>query len=783
MSVQQAMQRAIQNHQAGRLADADVFYRQVLAGQPENADALHLLGVLASQSGRHDEAIGLISKALDLNPQVPEFYFNLGIALEESNKVDQAIAAFGKGLSLKPNDPRALTSLANALRKAGRTSEAIAACQRALTLQPHSAETYNNLGGALHMAGRLDEAASAFQKAISLRPANPQAHGNLGAAMLQRGRLDEAIAAFSQALRLSPEFADAHSNLGLAHLLRGDLDDAVSSLRRALELRPNFAEALYNLASAYNKKGNWEQAVACYRQSAALRPATPDLLTNLGSALHQTGQFDEAITTFQQAINLKPDFACAWNSLSVTLSETGQLDQAVAAARRALSIAQDTTPALANLSGQLFAAGELEEAIARSRDAMTQRPNDPAIASNHLFMLQYHPGFEPQDILAEHRDWDRRFGRPLAKFIQPREIDPHPRRRLRIGYVSGDFRNHVVGWNLLPLLKEHDHEQFEIFCYSNTARPDDHTRQIKACADTWRDITRIDDAAACDMIRADAIDILVDLSLHMAGNRLPVFARKPAPVQLTYLGYAGTTGLSAMDYRFSDPHLDPFEGDLLNYSEKTLRLPTTYWCYQPGGATPEPGPSPAEKNGYVTFGCLANFAKVSGQALDLWAEIMREVPHSHLLLNCPAGDARRRVQLRLAAYGIAIDRIEFTHRQNWDGYIRTYHRIDIALDPFPYAGGITTCDSLWMGVPVITLAGRIAVGRGGCTILENIGLADAIALTPRHYKILAADCNRWIGLRDSLRQKMIESPLMNARQFAQDVQGAYRKAWREKTGL
>jgi predicted O-linked N-acetylglucosamine transferase (SPINDLY family) len=238
-----------------------------------------------------------------------------------------------------------------------------------------------------------------------------------------------------------------------------------------------------------------------------------------------------------------------------------------------------------------------------------------------------------------------------------------------------------------------------------------------------------------------------------------------------------------MDYRLSDPQLDPTEADLLNYSEKTIRLPSTYWCYQPGGPTPEPVDAPAAKNGYVTFGCVANFAKVSGPALDLWVQILTDVPHARLLLNCPPGEPRRRVQTRVAAFGVSIDRIEFTHRQNWEGYVRAYHRIDIALDPFPYAGGITTCDSLWMGVPVITLAGRTAIGRGGCTILHNIGLADAIALTPRHYRILAGDANRWLGLRHSLRQRMLASPLMNAQRFARDVEGAYRRVWREKTGL
>jgi predicted O-linked N-acetylglucosamine transferase (SPINDLY family) len=285
------------------------------------------------------------------------------------------------------------------------------------------------------------------------------------------------------------------------------------------------------------------------------------------------------------------------------------------------------------------------------------------------------------------------------------------------------------------------------------------------------------------MIRSDGIDILVDLSLHMSGNRLLTFARKPAPLQVTYLGYCASTGLDAIDYRLSDPNLDPPESDLSLYSEQTLRLPETWWCYRNAGPTPDPAPPPVESAGHITFGCLNNFAKVSPGSLDLWAEILAAVPNSQLILHAYGGSHLDAVRQRFAAAGVSPDRLQFLAKQSWADYVQTYGRIDIALDPFPYGGGITTCDALWMGVPVVSLIGQTAVGRGGKSILTNIGIPELAARRPRQYVqaavTLAQSSQRLSELRQSLRQRMLTSPLMNARRFARNVENAYRQIWRE----
>jgi len=389
-------------------------------------------------------------------------------------------------------------------------------------------------------------------------------------------------------------------------------------------------------------------------------------------------------------------------------------------------------------------------------------------------------------IIEAQKLWNERFARPLKKFIKPHANDRGSERKLRIGYVSSDFRRHVVGSNFLPLLRQHDREVVEIFCYSQVTSPDEITEQIRTLADHWKSIVGINDQKAADMIFEDRIDILVDLTLHMAGSRLPVFAYKPAPVQVTYLGYPGSTGVETIDYRLSDPYLDPPGTNLSIYSEQTMRLPETYWCYQPCGPAPTPAQPPVLSTGFITFGCLNNFAKVSTGVLDLWIEVLSKVSRSKLILHAKPGTHRDTITRLLAEKGIDAQRLEFINEQTWPDYIKTYDRIDIALDPFPYNGGITTCDSLYMGAPVVSLSGQTAVGRAGKSILTNVGLPELIANTPREYVEiavkLAGDLPKLTELRKTLRQRMENSPLMDDKRFARNIESVFRDIWRKWCG-
>jgi protein O-GlcNAc transferase len=392
--------------------------------------------------------------------------------------------------------------------------------------------------------------------------------------------------------------------------------------------------------------------------------------------------------------------------------------------------------------------------------------------------MHFHPGYDAQALLAAHREWARQYADPLAAGIGPHANDRAPDRPLRIGYVSPDFRTHPVGRFVAPLLESHS-ASVSVYCYSSVSVPDETTERCRAVS-VWCDARNFSDRQLADQIREDGIDILVDLSMHVIGNRLLTFARKPAPVQVTYLAYCGTTGLGTMDYRLTDGYFDP-PGTDDDYTERSIRLPHSYWCYEAPENSPYVGPLPARRNGFVTFGCLNNFAKVSVPTLEAWARVLQAVPGSRLLIHAQEGTHRDRVRIFFSHAGVDPDRVQFVKGMPLLDYLHLHNLIDIALDPFPYAGGTTTLDALWMGVPVVTLAGRTAVGRGGVSILSNVGLPELIARTPDEYvdiaALLAADQARLVALRGGLRPCLRASPVMNAAGFARDLEAAYREMW------
>ena len=537
----------------------------------------------------------------------------------------------------------------------------------------------------------------------------------------------------------------------------------------------------FQLALERHRAGDLPRAEALYREVLRQQPNHVEALHLFGVVAGQIGRLDGAIELIRRAVQIRPDFPEAHNNLGNALKRAGQLDAAESAYRKSLELKPDYAEAWANLGNALRDVGRLDEAIAAYREAMRLRPDLAGAHSNLILTLHYHPDYDGRMIHEELMRWNARHGEPLKKFIRSHDNDRDPERRLRVGYVSPDFREHVVGQNLLPLLREHDHGRFEIFCYSSVLSPDSLTQEIRQFSDQWREAVAMTDAELADQIRQDRIDILVELSNHSADNRLVMMARKPAPVQASWLGYPGSTGVEAIDKRVSDPQIDPTDADFPFYSERTIRLADVYWCYGVPGATPEPAARPAVGGGPVTFGCLNNFAKVSTVAQDLWAEILSGLPGSRLMIHSYAGAHLETVRQRFAAKGISADRIEFVHRQAWAQYVQTHNRIDIALDPFPWGGGITTCNALWMGVPVVTLFGRTAVGRGSATILSSIGAGELIAHSPGEYVQIATDLARNLprlkALSTSLRPRMLGSPLMNAKRFARSVEAVYREMW------
>src|SRR6185369_12565150 len=434
------------------------------------------------------------------------------------------------------------------------------------------------------------------------------------------------------------------------------------------------------------------------------------------------------------------------------------------------------------LDTALDEAGRHIELEAVNREAIALRPDDPLAHSVLLFNMQFWPHVSASDILAEARAWNARHARQLTAQALPHRNERSPERRLRIGYVSPDFKSHAMSLFAIPLLENHDHGQFEIFCYSSVDKPSTETARFRSRADVWREVAELNDAALADLIRRDQIDILVDLTMHMSGRRLLAFARRPAPVQIAWLAYPGTTGLEAMDYRLSDPFLDPPDQGSEAYTEETLRLPDSFWCYDPLTKGPEVSALPALSKGHLTFGCLNHFRKVNDGVLRLWARVLSAVPDSRLLLLAPEAEVRERIRSLFEAAGVKPDRIEFVGRCTRPDYLNRYREIDICLDTFPYNGHTTSLDALWMGVPTVTLAGETVVGRAGACQAMNIGLPELVAHTHDEYvqaaRKLAGDLEQLSTLRQTLRARLEQSPLMDAPRFARNLESIYRDVWR-----
>jgi protein O-GlcNAc transferase len=640
-----------------------------------------------------------------------------------------------------------------------------------------------------HRAGQLREAEQLYRQVLAQRPNHPASLHYLGVIALQTGQSHQAIDLIRRAIEIKPNYAEAHYNLGNALQETGQLDLSVESFKQAIAINPTLCEAMNNLGLSLKHLGLLDEAITAFKQAIAVRPDYADAFVNLGNAYKEQGQLDEAIEACRRGIAARPDLCEAHCNLGNALREKGDLDQAVAACRKGVELGPKIPETHNNLANALKESGETEEAIAAYRRAIELNPRYHIAHSNLIFALHYQ--FEGREITEELDRWNRRHAKPLAKFVVPHDNQPDPNRRIRIGYVSPDFRGHVVGRNLQPWLHLHDREKFEIYCYSQVLRPDAMTRKFEQRVDGWRNVTGIPDEQVDKQIREDRIDILVDLALHTGNNRLLVFARKPAPVQASYLGYCGSTGLETVDWRISDRFLDTPGADESCYTEKTLRLTKSYWCYHPGiEKDVSPAPPPAATNGFVTFGCQNNYCKISPATWDAWIEILRSLPNSKLLVYSSPGSHRDRARKKLADAGIDPARLVFSESRGKDYFLR-YNEIDIALDPFPFGGGTTTCDALWMGVPVVARSGQSAVGRGGRSILGNLGLLELVADSTADYVRLAVDLAndpaRMAQLRGGMRQRMLASPLMDGEGFVRDLEDVFRQMWqiwceREKSG-
>jgi predicted O-linked N-acetylglucosamine transferase (SPINDLY family) len=599
------------------------------------------------------------------------------------------------------------------------------------------------------------------------------------AVALSEGRLEQAEALCNKIIELSPDSAPAYYLLSQIASAAEAYEDALELLHRAIELDPS--NSAYRLDSGrVNLELNRTDA-ALNDADKAVRHANGNAQTHYdaGVLYSRAGDEDRAERAFARAVELRPNFPKAFNLRGHALRKARDFDGAIDAFSRALALEPNFTEARNNLGCLLQDVGRLDAGIATFEQGILRDPDCAALQSNRLYALHFDPRTTPQSMRDAHADWERSVIQPKVPRFTDHANDRSPDRRLRIGYVSPDFRGHCQSMFVLPLLRHHNRDQLEVFCYSDVRNEDQATALMRDCVHGWREVLGQSDEQVAERIREDRVDVLIDLTLHMARNRLTMFARKPAPVQVSYLGYPGTTGLSAVDYRLTDPYLDPLgENDSL-YAESSHRLPHTFWCFDPFDDTPV-NDLPALRNPHITFGCFNNFCKVSPVTLRLWKRVLEAVPSSRLKVLAPRGSARR---YALDHLQVDPSRIEFCDFAPRGDYLRRYHDVDLCLDTFPYNGHTTTLDGLWMGVPVVSLCGQTPVSRAGLSLLSNVQLAHQFVATTddQFVEFARSHCENIPGLqkiRTSLRERMLGSPLMDYGGFTRDVESAYRTFWK-----
>jgi len=641
-------------------------------------------------------------------------------------------------------------------------------------------------GLALHRAGLLNEAESMYRQLLAKRPHQADALYLLGLIVQQKGAHQDAVALFSRATKANPKAAAPFLQLGFSlHALK-KTNEAITAFASASTLDPKLAEAQHQLGNCHREQREFQKALSCLREAVRLSPNDAVIWLSCGLACMDCQLKDDAVQCFQNSVRLNPKLPEAREILGQALYALHRTEEAREQLMEALTLRPDFHEAHHDL-GRVYAdEGLMREAIEHYRMALGSSEISFAL-SNLLFLMHYLPETTPESHFAEHEKWEQLFASPLRAEWKPHENVLVPDRRLKVGYLSPDFRKHPVALFFEPILAGHKRDGFEVFCYANVGRPDNVTESLKKQADQWRNIAGMADAEVADLVRRDGIDILVDLAGHTSNHSLLVFARKPAPIQLTWIGYPNTTGLKAMDYRITDGISDPPGLTDQWHTEKLLRMPDAFLCYRPSEKTPDVGPLPALRNGHVTFASFNNFKKISDPTIALWARLLNEVPGARLLVHSPDLDREplvARLRDRFAKAGVGGDCIEISGGMlSAESHLGSYNRVDIALDPFPYNGTTTTCEALWMGVPVVTLSGRTHVSRVGTSLVTNIGFREWATESSDAYvarcKELAGNLNRLAEIRQQLREKMQQSPLCDESRFIQNLETAYRKIWRD----
>ena len=736
--------------QQGAYAEAAEAFRCALAQAPERADVRVALARVCQRLGDNDEARRQFERALDIDPNLRSARQNLAVLLIESNQLDEAEKTIAPALNETPNDGTFLALKARCLTRQDKLDDGIAAWREAVAAAPENVTHRIELAHALRRRGDRDEALAITEKCAADAPDNVNAL-NAFALMLGEARRDE-------------EAADLY--------------------RRALKLQPGNQHLIQNLARHYDSMSRYSESIPLWRTRVQAAPNDPMSHFCLANALTGLRNFEEAIEVYEEALKIDPNHMPSLINMATALSNKGRIQDAIDAYEKVLRARPNFAEVRSNYGNILKDIGLAEESVDHYRRAFALNPKFLPARNNLLMAIHYMPDIAPREVFEEHVRAGIEIAGSKAIPAAPKR-DRDPARRLKVGYVSPDYRVHPVGYFIEPLLRGHDRDAVETFGYHCSGRPDSATERIKALFDHWCEARRLDDDALDERIRKDEIDILVDLTGHTANNRLAVFARRPAPVQVTYLGYPDTTGIPAIGYRLTDAWADP-PGESDDFAtEQLIRLPHGFLSYRPPADSPDVGPLPAASAGHATFVSFNNLSKTHPRVLATWAEILTKAPSSRLRLKSRMfRDDRTRERFfdTFAGHGIDRERIDLIDSvPSVTEHLDQYNATDIALDTFPYNGATTTCEALWMGVPVVTVAGHSHVARVGVSLLNAIGITETIADDRDEYVRIAVelanDVERLAALRAKIRPAMQAAPCHDPKTFARDVEAAYRGMW------
>lgn len=748
-------------------------------------DALARQAEACLASGQVDRARVLYARMVELDADDEEAWLMLAAVLGEAGSLDEALRCAQRAISLDPQYLEAYLTEAHLLHRSGQYDEAMQSALQAAEGDPTYGEAWLFLAGLAGQLQRWADAETWAGRVLSLEPDNAEAHVNMGNALYQQQRFDEADASYRRALALQPKLFSAALGLGNTLLAQGGFAAAAAVLEQALQAQPDRTDVMSSLGICYANDYRLGEAIALLGKVVSEQPDNLPARLNLGRALSLRGDLDAAVDILNAAVGLAPESAQARAFLGHALKRANRLTEAAAAFEQAQQLAPEDGELCYFAAGVYLEQGRVADSISALRQALQLDPDLRLARSALVYALNYPSDVEPEETSEEARRWGAMHA-PEALARYAHDNSPQPNRRLRVGYVSPDFRDHSVAFFVEPLLHHDASAGIETYCYASVEQPDARTALLQESADYWCDISRLSDVQVADQVAADKIDILVDLAGHTLGGRLGVFALKPAPVQVSYLGYPATTGVAAIDYRFTDDAADPAGMTDRYHVETLVRLPHGFLCYTPPADTPPVSELPALDKGYVTFGSFNHICKISTPAVAVWAAILKRIPGSRLVIKYKAlndATARNRLLDAFREHDVAADRIDLLDFvPSRTVHLGTYNQVDIALDTFPYNGTTTTCEALWMGVPVVTLAGVQHAGRVGVSLLQQVGLDGLIARTEQDYTDIAVatagELERLAQLRRSLRSRMAASRLCDRAGFMRVVEETYRTLWK-----